>query len=199
MKQTLRWTGILAAAALTAGPAGAQSAGQGAASPRDQAALEAAARKVEEWGKDPVVVKMVLAQNAAKASLAEIQALDKLWIAGNAEDKVRGLLANDCSVRLRQLIESQAAYSEAFVMDDQGGTVCMTNKTSDYWQGDEAKWQRAWSGGKGAVFIDQPRYDTSAKAILVQVSVPVVDGPRVIGALTVGVRTGPRDATTPAR
>jgi sensor histidine kinase regulating citrate/malate metabolism len=73
-------------------------------------------------------------------------------------------------------------------MDNQGANVCMTNRTSDYWQGDEAKWQKSFEGGKGAIFIDERKYDSSAKAVIVQISVPVMDGDKAIGAITVGIK-----------
>jgi hypothetical protein len=64
----------------------------------------------------------------------------------------------------------------------------MSDRTSDYWQGDEAKWQKSFNGGKGAVFFDERKFDSSAKAVIIQVSVPVIDQGKVIGALTVGVK-----------
>ena len=72
-------------------------------------------------------------------------------------------------------------------MDNQGAIVCATAKTTDYWQGDEAKWERAYNAGKGDVFIDRPKLDESADARIAQISVPVMDGDRAIGAITVGV------------
>jgi len=72
-------------------------------------------------------------------------------------------------------------------MDNQGGNVAMTDKTSDYWQGDEAKFQKSFNGGAGAVFVDEVEFDDSAQAYLVQVSVPVKDNNTVIGAITIGI------------
>ena len=69
----------------------------------------------------------------------------------------------------------------------QGALVCATAKTTDYWQGDEAKWQRAFNEGKGAVFIDRPKFDDSSAQRLAQISVPVLDKGVAIGAITVGV------------
>jgi len=63
----------------------------------------------------------------------------------------------------------------------------MTDKTSDYWQGDEAKFKKSYNGGSGAVFVDDVEFDDSAQAYLCQVSVPVKDGAEVIGAITIGV------------
>jgi hypothetical protein len=153
----------------------------------NNALLQAEAKKLAAWGKDPIIVKAVKDQNAKKVKLADIQATDKEWMGGkNTVSSV--MLGNDCSKHLRELIAKNPTYSETFVMDDQGTNVCMSERTSDYWQGDEAKWQKSFNGGKGGTFIDERKYDSSAKAILAQVSVPVYDGTKVIGAITIGVK-----------
>lgn len=46
----------------------------------------------------------------------------------------------------------------------EGALVCANAKTSDYWQGDKAKWQRAFAEGKGSVFIDRPATTTAPPA-----------------------------------
>lgn len=152
-----------------------------------QKMLTAEAEKLRAIGKDPVIVAAVQAQNARNASLASIKAADERWMAGNEAALVKQTLAGPCADRLRALAGANAAYSETFAMDDQGALVCATAKTTDYWQGDEAKWERAFNGGKGDVFIDRPKFDESAKARIAQISVPVMDGDKAIGAVTVGI------------
>ena len=49
------------------------------------------------------------------------------------------------------------------------------------------KFIKSYSGGKGAVFVDEVKFDNSTQAYLVQVSVPVKDGDKVIGAITFGI------------
>lgn len=161
--------------------------GASAQSPNSNALLQAEAKKLAAWGKDPVIVKAVKDQNSKKAKLADIQAADKQWM-DNKDTLSSVILANDCSKHLRELIAKNPTYSETFVMDDQGANVCMSERTSDYWQGDEAKWQRSFNSGKGGTFIDERKFDSSAKAVLAQVSVPVYDGAKVIGAITIGVK-----------
>jgi hypothetical protein len=63
----------------------------------------------------------------------------------------------------------------------------MTDKTSDYWQGDEDKFIESYKNGTGAVHIGDIKFDDSAQVYLVQVSVPVKDGDTVIGAVTIGI------------
>jgi hypothetical protein len=148
--------------------------------------LTAESTRLAVWASDKILVDAVKAQNAKAVALADIQKIDEEWRAG----KVRGeLMKNACADRLRQLANGRSYYVEMFVMDNQGALVCANEPTSDYWQGDEAKWMRAFNEGKGSVFIDRPRYDESAKANLGQISLPVKDGATVVGVITVGVIT----------
>ena len=68
-------------------------------------------------------------------------------------------------------------------MDAKGALVCSTVETSDYWQGDEAKWQRTYRDGL-ELFVDEPALDLSTGTYAVQLSVPVSSGGRKAGALT---------------
>jgi hypothetical protein len=100
---------------------------------------------------------------------------------------VKQTTTGPCADRLR-LLTAGGTYNETFVMDDRGALVCATARTSDYWQGDEAKFEQAFRGGKGHVFIDRPKYDDSASASIAQISVPVMENGRAIGAITFGLR-----------
>lgn len=137
---------------------------------------------------DATVVDEVRRQNARKVPLAEIQKIDKAWMAAKGvDDRMQTVMENACARTLKLAQTQHKEVAEAFVMDDQGANVCMTNKTSDYWQGDEPKWQESFKGGQGAVYVDAPKFDESVQAYLVQVSVPVMAGVKAIGAVTVGV------------
>jgi hypothetical protein len=186
---TMKKLTICLATLLCASVALAQEAKKSILSDESEKAVQAAAKVIEKWGKDPVLIREVTAQNNKKMTQAEIDTIDKAWMDGGEQARSNELLGNACATHLKALVAAQKGFSESFVMDDKGANVCMTNRTSDFWQGDEAKWQKSFAGGKGALFVDQPKYDTSAKAILVQISVPVMDGGRAIGAITVGVNT----------
>ena len=148
--------------------------------------LNAHAATVSGWTTDKVILDAVRAQNAKKLTLAQIQNDDSLWMAGKNDALIKQMTTGVCADHLRQLA-SAAGFGETFVMDNQGALVCATEKTSDYWQGDESKWSRAFADGKGATFIDRPKFDESAKANLAQISVPIMDGGRAIGVITAGV------------
>jgi len=155
-------------------------------SPAKVALLTKVSQKIAMWGHDPAIVAAVRAQNAKGVSIAELKKINASWSAGGEEQLAISLLQGPCTERLHQFVSS-GSYTEAFVMDARGANACMTNRTSYYWRGEMPKFQKAFENGKGAIFIDEPKYDDSAKARLVQVSVPVMDGTKAIGVLTVGV------------
>ena len=139
-------------------------------------------------GQDANLVAQVEAQNRKGVSLDRIKEIDKAWMAEKGVNAfMRSLLDNASSGRLQTLIGSHPYILEAFVMDNQGALVGLTNKTSDYWQGDEAKFIESYKGGVGAIHYGKAEFDKSANATLVQISVPVVKGGAAIGAITFGV------------
>lgn len=147
------------------------------------------------WAANAIVVEAVKQANSKGVkSLDEIIRLDKKWVAGQgAEDWINGFLDNPCARYLRQLqAERGGVYAEIFVVDRQGCIVAESEKTSDFWQGDEDKFVKAFAGGKGAIFIDKAAYDPSTRSPLIQVSVPVIDPDtgKAIGVITVGLDIG---------
>src|SRR5215216_3883916 len=94
-------------------------------------------------------------------------------------------LEGACTKALSKYTGELPALVQSFAMDNQGALVCATSKTSDFWQGDQDKWRKAYADGNGADFIDKPKFDDSTQTYSVQVSVS--DGKQVVGALTVGL------------
>ena len=159
-----------------------------AAEKAPQKVVDLANSKLANLGTDPVIVEAVKAVNAEGRSLDQIKEMDKKWKAhAGLADYMKALMDSECGKHLAKIQQSAPYYAEIFVMDNQGGNVAMTDKTSDYWQGDEAKFQKSFNGGAGAVFVDEVEFDDSTQAYLVQVSVPVKDNNTVIGAVTFGV------------
>lgn len=144
--------------------------------------------KLVELGKDPVLVQAVKEEDAKGKTLEQIKEKDKVWMATPGLDAdMQAMMNSACGKRLKELQDGADYYSEIFVMDNQGANVCMTDKTSDYWQGDEPKFTESYKGGAGAVHVSEVSFDDSSQAYLVQVSVPVVDGEKTIGAMTIGI------------
>lgn len=147
-------------------------------------ALAAEAKRLRTWSDDAIFVDAAGAQNARRVALAEIMKIDEEWQAGKTIETVT---SGPCADRLRHLMRDRDYYVEAFLTDNRGALVCASAVTTDYFQGDEAKWSRAFDEGRGNVFIDRPRFDDSAKATVGVISLPVRDGATVVGVLSVGV------------
>jgi len=96
-------------------------------------------------------------------------------------------MTSECGKHLDEISKSKAYFAEIFVMDNQGANVAMTDKTSDYWQGDEDKFTQSFKNGAGGIHISDVEFDDSTQLYIVQVSVPVKDGDKVIGAITFGI------------
>lgn len=153
-----------------------------------QKVIDLANSTLAGYGTDPTIVKAVQEENAKAKTLDQIKAKDEEWKAfAGIADYMKAIMDSDCGVHIRSIQKSAPYFSEIFVMDNQGANVAMTDKTSDYWQGDEAKFQKSFADGAGAVFVDDVKFDDSSQTYQVQVSVPVKDGDKAIGAITFGV------------
>lgn len=177
---------VVVTVVLRIGAAWAGAPGAPVAPPSWGARVEAALPAIRAMAQEPKVVAMVRAQNARKLTLTEIQRLDKEWMAASGTTPfMKTHLDNDCARALLAHAGELKALAEAFAMDNQGALVCTTRKTSDYWQGDEEKWSRSYNKGVGTEFIDKPQFDESSQTFAVQISVPVKDAGKTIGAITV--------------
>ena len=144
--------------------------------------------KLIKLGLDPVIIEAVKAENQKGKTIERIKEMDEKWKAhAGIADYMAAMMESECGKYLRDIQNSTKYFSEIFVMDDKGANVAMTDKTSDYWQGDEAKFQKSFNGGQGSLFVDEVEFDDSTQAYLVQVSFPVKEGNQVIGAVTVGI------------
>jgi len=158
-----------------------------AASPSPEV-VELANTKLAKIGADPLIVAAVKAENAKGKTLDQIIKLDKKWIAERGlADYMTKLINSDVGRHLSNIMYSTEYIMEIFVMDNLGANVAMTGKTSDYWQGDENKFKKSFNDGKGDVFIDEPGFDLSCQAFVMQISVPVMEGEKAIGAITFSI------------
>ncbi len=144
--------------------------------------------KLLSFGTNPMIVNAVKIENKKRKELSEIKRLDDKWKETPVDAAIiKALTESECGRYLNKIQTSQPHYAEIFVMDKLGGNVCMTGKTSDYWQGDEAKFIKSYKEGKGDVHISSINFDESSDTYVIQVSFPVIDGKDVIGAMTIGI------------
>ena len=141
---------------------------------------------------NPVFVEQVQTQNAKGLSLDAIKATDQQW--ADAEEELtihEELTTNPCAVEVTKIANGHSAISETFVMDNQGANVGQNDLTSDYWQGDEPKWQNSFNHGQGGIDIGKEKLDKSTNQVMQQISLPIIDeNGSVIGAVTFGINTG---------
>lgn len=150
---------------------------------------------VAEWIANPAIVAAIKAQNAKNADLNEAQIieLDKKWRAetkASSHPMIDGLLNSDVSKALADYRDSTTGMvTEIFIMDNKGLNVAQSDITSDYWQGDEGKWQKTYSVGPDAIFVDEIETDESTQTLQSQMSMSIKDPAtgEAIGAITVGV------------
>ncbi len=144
---------------------------------------------ISGWVNDPVIVEAVKAQNSAHADLTdeEITELDNRWREGD-ETLIDPYFDTDISKFLGDKSEnSDGLFTEVFVMDNKGLIVGLDNRTSDYMQGDEAKWQETYKVGPDAMHMSEVEFDESTQTFQFQLSAPVTENGKNIGAITVGL------------
>ncbi|MEL6266147.1 MAG: hypothetical protein AAFR52_10965 [Pseudomonadota bacterium] len=152
-----------------------------------------AAGELQTWITDPVFVYAIREQNETFGTLSErrIKRMDRQWIAENGRGPMIGdLLDRQASIILRDRRElSSGVITEIILMDKYGLNVAISDPTSDFFQGDEAKYQDTYLIGPGAVHVSEVEFDDSTGVDQTQVSMTVVDpdSGAPIGAVTFGI------------
>ena len=142
-----------------------------------------------------VALISLAAQNGQLAGIdsAAIERLDQQWRAETESDNqplIAQLMGNPLSSYLiRKKAESNGLFTEMFVFDAQGMNVGQSSVTSDYWQGDEDKYQKTFAVGPDAVFVDEIEHDDATRQNRRQVSFTIVDPEtgKPVGAATVEI------------
>ena len=182
---------MLAAGALISSAATAQTERPSVGTLIDAAAVA----EFRSWIDHPVVAISVAAQNMRHADIDQetTDALDRQWRAEREaidQPLIAQTIARPLSGYLTRLQAwSDGLITEVFIVDRYGLNVGQSAVTSDYWQGDEAKFLETVPHGPDALFIDEAEYHGSSGTWRVQVnmSIPSADGEAVIGAMTVEI------------
>lgn len=141
---------------------------------------------------NPIVTLSVERQTAARGRLSEreIERLDAQWRKETQDSRkplIAATLANPLSSYLTRVqAHSLGLYCEIFVMDANGLNVGQSTITSDYWQGDEAKFQNTFPISADAVFVDEAQWHEESRTWRIQISLslPAPEGGAAIGAAT---------------
>jgi hypothetical protein len=149
-------------------------------------------REMRTWVESDIVRVSIDTQNKrlSKLDQAAIDKLDQQWVRERESDDkplIAATLSNPLSVYLSRMQgRSLGLYAEIFIMDQNGLNVGQSAITSDFWQGDESKFQKTYAVAPDAVFIDEPEFDSELKIWRGQVNFTVTDAAgKAIGAATV--------------
>ncbi len=138
----------------------------------------------------PIVAYALRAQNSRYADLkqADIDALDQKWRGEREQDAqplISAVLSNPVSTYLTRVqAQSIGLFTEIFVMDGYGLNVGQSNISSDFWQGDEGKWQKTYAAGAKSIFVDAPEFRSDIGVWVVQVNLSIDADGKPIGAAT---------------
>ena len=151
-------------------------------------------QNVRKWATAPVVVSALFGRKNQSGELSQdnIDALDKQWRAEREVDDqplITSVLANPLSSYLIRIqANSVGLFTEIFVMDTNGLNAGQSAVTSDYWQGDEGKFQKTYDVGPKSVFVDEAEFHDGTGTWRAQLNMTVTDPQGAsIGAITVEV------------
>ena len=144
--------------------------------------MSAPVKSLSDWVALADVHPLVVSESAklppiADADLAQAMApIEQRWPALDTDDPLLGgILSNPLSARLHVFQSVNPIFAEVLMTDAQGRLIAATGKTTDYWQADEAWWQRAAVLGEHHASVQGISYDTSARVHSLDVSLPIRD------------------------
>jgi hypothetical protein len=126
----------------------------------------------------PVYVEVLHAANENQEILSSetIQHLDQQWALESPKDALaQALLNSACSEQLRAFRSANPEFAEIFITDNQGRNVCLTNKTSDYYQADEAWWINTNATTDPYGLYSPIEFDESSSTESISLYLPVLD------------------------
>lgn len=151
--------------------------------------------EIRAWAMSAQLVEAINAQNAITSGYDQsmIDQLDTQWraeVGTSATPTITPVLNGSAADFLRERVAaSEGRITEVFIMDARGLNVAASAVTSDYWQGDEAKFSETYGRGADAIHFGDIEFDDSTETYQGQISITIVDPStgQAIGAMTVGV------------
>ena len=126
--------------------------------------------------------------NSADSPSKQIAIASGQWAGTTVEDEiVKAVLENDVSAELNRFRTLFPDNTQLLVTDKYGGQLGATQRTRDYFKGDEAWWQDTYVNGFGSLFIGEPVYDSASKRYSVIMAVPIHGKTSTGGGEIVGV------------
>lgn len=151
--------------------------------------------EIRSWAMSDPLVAAINRQNEVTSGYDQpmIDQLDKQWraeVGASDTPTITPVLSGSAAEFLRQQVAaSEGRITEVFIMDARGLNVAASSVTSDYWQGDEAKFSETYGRGSNAIHFGNIEFDDSTETYQGQISLTIIDPStgQAIGAMTVGV------------
>ncbi len=121
--------------------------------------------QISAWADASILIEAINAQNQSTGGYgqSQIDALDQAWRAevGQTDTPtISPVLTSAASDFLREQVEASGGQiTEVFIMDSNGLNVAASAVTSDYWQGDEAKFTETYAAGPGGFHVSEIELD----------------------------------------
>lgn len=148
--------------------------------------LKCLSTQVSEFAKDPVIIAGV---NNYNSSPPNPQKLDQLWPTLQPGDQyLDGIINNAAANAMREWIKRISIQGEGLLIGRNGGLVAATEKTTDFWQGDEAQFLDAIGLPEDRVYVQAEMLDESTHLMLIKMSSPIYNprSQQAIGVLVIG-------------
>lgn len=132
---------------------------------------------------------LVLAARYYNESPPDVHTMDAQWPSLTKDDEALAqVLDHPVAALMRTTIRQISIQGEGFLMGANGGLVAATDKTTDFWQGDESQFSEAIGLAPGSLHLEGDIEDDSSHSMLIKVSTPVYDPAtqKNIGVLMLG-------------
>ena len=152
--------------------------------PAVQAELDKQKTIAASWAANPVIVSAVVEQNRK----GPIPGMDNAkWKMTRRSDPIVTAFQNNSAGQLlkAKLDESKGAVSESFLSAARGEKVAFVEKTTSYIHTGQSKFDVPFNSGQA--WQGKAEFDESSQTYAIQISVPVLQEGKPIGALVVGV------------
>lgn len=124
--------------------------------------------------------------------------LEALWPYLSASDPIiQSRTTHSASIAMDTWIKEISIQGEGLLIGIDGGLVAATDKTTDYWQGDEAQFTEAIILTKDDLYVQRELVDESTSLLLVKISAPIYEEDLVLGVLVIGFDQFVIDFVTP--
>lgn len=126
----------------------------------------------------PDLPRLAAAENQRPLDTAAVQVLDRQWKSEPVlpAGLATAIMLNPAAQFFNGIVEHDPVYREIMLTDRFGRLIGASNRTSDYYQADEAWWREVVGDGvHGRVSVSDVLWDDSAKAYALDIAVPVND------------------------